>query len=108
MLKHRGGALTPRPLLARRCPAATPLGPSGFARAPLGGLAAVHLESASRRTARLGGTGPSALLELLDVAHDHALTSFHSAVSEARHGAPPLSWPRGAHNAVRSITRKGS
>jgi len=46
--------------------AATPLCPSGY-----------------------DGTGPSASLELLDVAHGYVI------------GAPPGIWPRGARNAVR-------
>jgi hypothetical protein len=53
--------------------AATPLLPSGY-----------------------GGTGPSASLELLDVAQGYAC------------GAPPRIWPRGARNAARPITRTGS
>ena len=66
MLKHRGGVLTPYG-------AATPLCPSGY-----------------------GGTGPSASLRLLDVAHGYAFK------------APPRIWPRGARNAARPITRTGS
>jgi len=62
MLRHRGGVLTPYG-------APTPLCPSGFAYASLGGLAEVPAESARRRAARLGGTDPSASLGLLDVAH---------------------------------------
>jgi len=59
MLKHRGGVLT-------QYGAATPLCPTGY-----------------------GGTGPSASLALLDVAHGYAF------------GAPPCIWPRGARNAAR-------
>jgi len=69
--------------------AATPLCPSGFAYASLGGLAAVLAETTSRQAARLDGTGPSASLELLDVAHGYVI------------GAPPGIWPRGARNAAR-------
>ena len=58
--------------------AATPLCPSGY-----------------------DGTGPSASLELLDVTHGYALTSLRSFVSQARLGAPPSTWPRGARNAAR-------
>ena len=43
-----------------------------------------------------GGTGPSASLGLLDVAHGYAF------------GVPPGIWPRGARNAARPITRTGS
>ena len=93
MLKYRGGVLTPYG-------AATPLCPSGFASASLGGLAGVHRESATRQAARLDGTGPSASLGLLAVAHGYALASLRSAVSQARHGAPPSIWPRGARNAA--------
>jgi hypothetical protein len=71
MLKHRGGVLTPYG-------AATPLCPSGY-----------------------DGTGPSASLGLLAVAHGYALASLRSAVSQARLGAPPRIWPRGARNAAR-------
>jgi len=71
MLKHRGGVLTPYG-------AAIPLCPSGY-----------------------GGTGPSASLALLDVAHGHVLTSLRSVVSQSRLGAPPSIWPRGARNAAR-------
>ena len=69
--------------------AATPLCPSGFAYAPLGGLAGVLAEPASGEAARLDGTGPSASLELLDVTHGYAF------------GVPPCTWPRGACNAAR-------
>jgi hypothetical protein len=61
MPKHRGGVLT-------RYGAATPLCPSGFACALLGGLAEVPQEPATWQAARLSGTGPSASLGLLDVA----------------------------------------
>ena len=101
MLKHRGGVLTPYG-------AATPLCPSGFACASLGGLADVHPESATRQAARLDGTGSSASLGLLAVAHGYALASLRSAVSQARLGTPPCICPRGARNAARPITRTGS
>ena len=81
--------------------AATPLCPSGFAYASLGGLAEVPAESARRRAARLDGTGPSASLGLLDVTQGYALTSLSSVVSQARLVAPPCTWPRGARNAAR-------
>ena len=84
MLKHRGGVLTPYG-------AVTPLCPSGFAYALLGGLAAVLAESASKQAARLCGTGPSATLGLLDVTHGYAFE------------APPCIWPRGASNAARPL-----
>jgi len=77
MLKHRGGVLTPYG-------AARPLCPSGFACASLGGLAAVPEVSPGRLAARLCGTGPSASLGVLTVAHGYA--------SEL----PPTIWPRGA------------
>ncbi len=76
--------------------AATPLCPSGFAYASLGGLAAVPEVSPGRLAARLCGTGPSATLGLLDVTHGYALTSLRSVVSQARLEAPPCTWPRGA------------
>ena len=47
------------------------------------------------------GTGPSASLGVLAVAHGYALTSFHSVVSQARLELPPTIWPRGASNAAR-------
>ena len=59
MLKHRGGVLT-------QYGVATPLCPAGY-----------------------GGTGPFALLGLLDVTHGYVF------------GAPPCIWPRGASNAAR-------
>jgi len=93
--------MTPRPPLSRRCPAAIPLCPSGFACASLGGLAEVHQESATGQAARLDGTGPSASLGVLAVAHGYALTSLHSVVSQARLELPPTIWPRGARNAAR-------
>ncbi len=99
--------MTPRPPLSRRCPAATPLCPSGFAYASLGGLAEVHQESATGQAARLCGTGPGTArsvvssLGVLAVAHGYALTSFHSVVSQARLELPPTIWPRGASNAAR-------
>ena len=71
MPKHRGGVLTPYG-------AATPLCPSGYC-----------------------GTGPSASLGVLAVAHGYALTSLHSVVSQARLELPPTIWPRGASNAAR-------
>ncbi len=101
MLKHRGGVLTPRPPLSRRCPAAIPLCPSGFACASLGGLAEVHQESVSTQAARLCGTGPGTArsvvssLGVLAVAHGYAVE------------LPPTIWPRGACNAARPITREG-
>ncbi len=58
--------------------AATPLCPSGYC-----------------------GTGPSASLGVLAVAHGHALTSLHSVVSQARLELPSTIWPRGASNAAR-------
>ena len=73
MLKHRGGVLTPRPPLPRRCPAAITLCPSGY-----------------------DGTGPSAALGVLDVAHGHAFEPL------------PCIWPRGARNAARPMARTGS
>jgi len=82
MPKHRGGVLTPYG-------AATPLCPPGFACASLGGLAERQEESAGTGAARLGGTGPSASLGLLDVTQGYAI------------GAPPRTWPRGARNAAR-------
>ena len=82
MPKHRGGVLTPYG-------AVTPLCPAGCASASLGGLAEVRRESASQRAARLSGTGPSASLGLLAVAHGYGV------------GAPPCTWPRGACNAAR-------
>ena len=94
MRKHRGGVLT-------QYGAATPLCPSGFAYASLGGLAGVLAEPASRQAARLDGTGPSASLALLAVTHGYALTSLRSVVSQARLGVPPCTWPRGARNAAR-------
>ena len=89
MLKHRRGVLT-------QYGAATPLCPAGFACASLGGLAETQTESATRQAARLGGTGPSASLGLLAVAHGYAF------------GAPPSIWPRGARNAARPNTQTGS
>ncbi len=65
MLKHRGGVLTPYG-------AATPLCPSGY-----------------------DGTGQSAALGLLAVAHGYAIE------------APPSIWPRGARNAARPPFRSG-
>ena len=61
MLKHRGGVLTPYG-------AATPLCPSGYC-----------------------GTGPSASLGVLAVAHGYAFE------------LPPTIWPRGASNAARPL-----
>ncbi len=61
MLKHRGGVLT-------QYSAATSLCPSGY-----------H------------GTGPSASLGLLDVAHGYAIE------------APPCTWPRGVGNGTRPL-----
>jgi len=87
--------MTPRPPLSRRCPAATPLCPSGFAYASLGGLAEVHQESATGQAARLCGTGPGTArsvvssLGVLAVAHGYAFE------------LPPTIWPRGASNAAR-------
>ncbi len=49
--KHRRGVLTPYG-------AATPLCPSGFGCALLGGLAEVHREPAARQAARLGAPPP--------------------------------------------------
>ncbi len=69
--------------------AAIPLCPSGFAYASLGGLAEVHQESATGQAARLCGTGPSASLGVLAVAHGYAFQ------------LPPTIWPRGASNAAR-------
>ena len=65
--------MTPRPPLSRRCPTATPLCPSGY-----------------------DGTGPSAALGVLDVAHGYAVEPL------------PCIRPRGARNAARPITRTGS
>ena len=76
--------------------AATPLCPSGGASASLGGLAEGRRESASPRAAQLGGTGPSAALGLLDVAHGYVF------------GVPPCTWPRGAYSAVRNAARPTS
>jgi hypothetical protein len=105
MPKHRRGVLTPYG-------AATPLCPSGFACASLGGLAEVHQEPAIRQAARLSGTGPSASLGLLDVALGYAFTCASlgglagqrqvvAAWVAARLGTPPPIWPRGACNAAR-------
>jgi len=64
--------MTPRPPLSRRCPAATPLCPSGY-----------------------DGTGPGTArsvvssLGVLAVAHGYAFE------------LPPTIWPRGARNAAR-------
>ena len=66
MLKHRGGVLTPYG-------AATPLCPSGYS-----------------------GTGPSATLGLLDVAHGYALTSLRSAVSRLVSQNLPAKRPLGS------------
>ena len=63
--------------------AATPLCPSGY-----------------------DGTGPSASLGVLAVAHGYALASLRSAVSQARLELPPTIWPRGACNAARSTCAK--
>jgi hypothetical protein len=76
--------------------AATPLCPSGFASASVGGLAEVHREPATRQAARLSGTGPSTSSGLLDVAQGSAV------------GVPPPIWSRGASNAARPITGTGS
>ncbi len=84
MLKHRRGVLT-------KYSAATSLCPSGFASAALGGLAEDHREPASGQAARPDGTGPSASLGLLDVAHGYAFE------------APPCIWPRGARNEARLL-----
>jgi len=69
--------------------AANSLCPSGFACASLGGLAEDHGESANGQAARLGGTGPSASLEVLTVTYGYAIEP------------PPTTWPRGARNAAR-------
>jgi len=82
MLKHRGGVLT-------TYGAATPQFPEGFACASLGGLAEHPMEPATAKAARRGGTGPSASLELLDVAQGYAFE------------APPCIGSRGARNAAR-------
>jgi len=91
MPKHRGGVLTPRPPLSRRCPAVTPLCPTGFACAALGGLAGALSGSAGGQAARLDGTGPSASLGVLAVAHGYACE------------LPPAIWPHGARNAARPL-----
>ena len=88
MLKHQGGVLTPYG-------AATPLCPSGFACAALGGLAEGFTEPSNSWAARLGGTGPSASFGLLDVARCYAIE------------APSCIWPRGARNAARPMPRTG-
>ncbi len=75
--------------------AAIPLCPPGFACASLGGLAEGHQESVSTQAARLCGTGPSASLGVLAVAHGYAFE------------LPPIIWPRGASNAARPITGIG-
>jgi hypothetical protein len=105
MPKHRRGVLTPYG-------AATPLCPSGFASASVGGLADVPQEPATRQAARLSGTGPSAALGLLDVAQGYAFTcallgglagrrQVVATWVAARLGTPPPIWPRGACNAAR-------
>jgi hypothetical protein len=76
--------------------AKTPLCPSGFACASLGGLAESPRVSPGRPGARLGGTGAPASLGLLDVVRGYAI------------GAPPRIHPRGARNAARPIPGTGS
>ncbi len=89
MPKHRRGVLTPYG-------AVPPLCPSGYS-----------------------GTGPSAALELLNVAQGYAFTCASlgglaesqgglATFQAARLGVAPFTWPRGACNAACPITGTGS